>query len=491
MLATIDTIRREATERLDQDKRSQLGQYLTPIVVASFMASLFSKPSKKTIHLLDAGAGVGSLTIAFLEIIKKHLTTVKSVQITGYDLDAMLLKYMDKNVQHYKELFADKGTCLNLDLHNHDFIEDAAFVLQMGNPSFTHAILNPPYKKINSDSTHRKLLRQVGIETVNLYSAFVALSILLLEDKGELVAIIPRSFCNGNYYKSFRKIITDNTAIKHMHLFESRDQAFKEDDVLQENIIIYLKKGVKQGKVVVSRSTDETMSDYSESSFAFTQIVKPNDSEAFIHVPLNGKNRIESSEALQFSLKDLGISVSTGPVVDFRAREYIHSEPVIGSVPLLYPTHFNGKEIDWPKAGKKPNAIDLNDETKKMFFPNGFYTVVKRFSSKEEKHRIVARIINPQKFDTEFLGFENHLNVFHINKNPLPEDFAYGLAAYLNSSFVDTHFRSFNGHTQVNATDLRQMRYPNSEVLIGLGKWAKKINSFDPNIIDKQIEDIL
>ena len=45
---------------------------------------------------------------------------------------------------------------------------------------YTHAILNPPYKKLNSDSVHRALIRKVGIETVNLYTAFVALSALLM-----------------------------------------------------------------------------------------------------------------------------------------------------------------------------------------------------------------------------------------------------------------------------------------------------------------------
>ena len=70
------------------------------------------------------------------------------------------------------------------------------------------------------------------------------------------------------------------------------------------------------------------------------------------------------------------------------------------------------------------------------------------------------------------LGFEKHLNLFHENKRGLPEALARGLAAYLNTSAVDEHFRSFNGHTQVNATDLRQIRYPSLDALTALGKWV-------------------
>lgn len=49
----------------------------------------------------------------------------------------------------------------------------------------THAILNPPYKKINSTSSHRLALRQHGVETGNLYSAFVALALMSMSEGGE------------------------------------------------------------------------------------------------------------------------------------------------------------------------------------------------------------------------------------------------------------------------------------------------------------------
>ena len=67
------------------------------------------------------------------------------------------------------------------------------------------------------------------------------------------------------------------------------------------------------------------------------------------------------------------------------------------------------------------------------------------------------------------MGFENHLNYFHHGGNGLSLKFARGLAAYLNSTVLDVYFRQFNGHTQVNATDLRQLPYPTSQKLEALG----------------------
>src|SRR6266404_3328549 len=62
---------------------------------------------------------------------------------------------------------------------------------------FNAAILNPRYRKTNSDSHKRRLLREAGIETSNLYTGFLALANNLLCEDGKLVAICPRSFCNG------------------------------------------------------------------------------------------------------------------------------------------------------------------------------------------------------------------------------------------------------------------------------------------------------
>jgi len=84
---------------------------------------------------------------------------------------------------------------------------------------------------------------------------------------------------------------------------------------------------------------------------------------------------------------------------------------------------------------KRGNAIKLNSDTKKWLYPNGFYTVARRFSAKEERPRIVAGVVTPATFpEAPMLGFENHLNVFHEAKCGLPENLAHGLAAFLNTT---------------------------------------------------------
>ncbi|MFN7882208.1 MAG: SAM-dependent methyltransferase, partial [bacterium] len=73
------------------------------------------------------------------------------------------------------------------------------------------------------------------------------------------------------------------------------------------------------------------------------------------------------------------------------------------------------------------------------------------------------------------------------NKGGLPELLARGLAIFLNTSAVDESFRRFNGHTQVNATDLKLMKYPSRSALVALGGWAKEQRNITQNMIDDQL----
>jgi hypothetical protein len=125
--------------------------------------------------------------------------------------------------------------------------------------------------------------------------------------------------------------------------------------------------------------------------------------------------------------------------------------------------------------------------TRKWLYPNGFYAVVRRFSSKEERRRIVANVIDPARLPAHMIGIENHLNVFHAKRQPIPDVLAHGLATYLNATAVDTYFRRFNGHTQVNATDLRAMRYPSRDALLSLGRWAKTHSGAQQEEIDRRV----
>lgn len=482
-----DSVRRAVAPTTDRKLKSALGQFMTPSSVARFMGTMFPSSDLDACRLLDAGAGVGALSCAFLDRWKAGDFHFKEVEATAYEIDEKLRAHLVDHLAGYPGVSAN--------VVGGDFIELTAKP-GLASPAYTHAILNPPYKKINSGSAHRLALRTVGIETVNLYSAFVALAVAQMAPGGQVVAIIPRSFCNGPYYKPFRDFILERAAIHHIHLFNSRSTAFKDDEVLQENIIIRLECAGRQGPVTITTSTDDSFSDLESNEHPFSRIVFPDDQERFIHVPTSlEESSIERSSTVRFSPIEVGVKISTGPVVGFRMRSQLRELPEPGTVPLLYPNHFNssGLGITWPgESRKKPSAILRNEETEKWLYPSGFYCLVRRFSSKEEKRRIVARVVTPSDLgDYPMVGLENYFNVFHDSKKGLQKELAYGLAVYLNSTAVDQQFRRFNGHTQVNATDLKLMKYPSREALIELGSWAIQQPEVDQGTIDMKMEEML
>ena len=120
--------------------------------------------------------------------------------------------------------------------------------------------------------------------------------------------------------------------------------------------------------------------------------------------------------------------------------------------------------------------------------PRGCYVVTKRFSSKEEHRRLTAFVLESSFLPHDLYGFENHLNVIHADKRGIPENLAHGVATYLNSTIADQCFRAFSGHTQVNATDLRSMKYPSRATLERLGDWARKQEQLAQDSIDAQLD---
>ncbi len=499
----VELLRIRANGDLDPIRKRSFGQFFTPAPISQYMASLFSN-IEGNVRLLDPGCGVGSLSAAFFdETIRRN--KAQSLYIKAYDIEDIVIPYIKETFNIFKVISQKENLQFSSEFVNDDFIISNAFNLSMdlfsnGVEKFTHAILNPPYKKIHSNSKYKKALKYAGIDSVNLYTGFVALTIMMLENNGEMVAIIPRSFTNGTYYQSFRELLLSTTAIDHIHIFESRDKAFQGDDVLQENVILHCIKGKENKNVAITSSLKADFHSFIEgeefsvstndlkiNEVEIDKIIKPSDKKKLIHIPTT-INDFEISNRLSIfnnSLEELGLSVSTGPVVDFRQKEFLTNNLSEETAPLIYTANLN-KNIEWPITSKKPSSIFINDQTKPYLWKNkGYFVVIKRFSSKEEKKRIVASIYD-STLDSELIGFDNKLNIIHNKKIGIDKETAFGLYIYLNSTLIDRYYRQFGGHTQINAGDLRALKYPTNDQLKKIGGRIE-----DLNLTQQQIDDIL
>jgi adenine-specific DNA-methyltransferase len=481
-LEQVDFLRLDATRKLNGTHQAEMGQFLTAMPTARLMAAMLSERSLPVIHLLDAGAGVGSLSAACIAEICHWNNLPQEISVIAYEIDPDLVCYLESTLNLCNKRCQQVGIKLTWEILQEDFIEAGVAMLQGGIfavplRSFNYAILNPPYRKINSNSRIRKILQTIGIETSNLYTAFLWLVMQMLESGSDLIAITPRSFCNGPYFKKFRQSFLSTMTLRQLHVFECRDRAFQQDAVLQENVIFHaVKENQKADQVIISSSADPEDPTPTFREISYNQLVIPTDPNFFIHIVLDdlGDQVAKQMGTFSTTLEQLGLEVSTGRVVDFRAKSFLRSEPAGDTVPLIYPCHCIDGTVSWPKQhSKKPNALVISDETANLLVPAGFYVLVKRFSAKEERRRVVATLYDPHQVQATDVGFENHLNYYHCNGNGLPVNLAKGLLVFLNSTLVDSYFRQFNGHTQVNATDLRSFNYPSRQQLETLGTKIK------------------
>lgn len=492
LVQRVDLARSEAVASLDPKQRATLGQVMTPPPVATLMAAMFARP-QQDVRLLDPGAGLGALTAATVDALLGRDEPPTSIEVVAYEVESRLLPFLSETLDLCAEACADLGVAFTAIVEESDFLTAVAQDHVRGDaPRFSCAILNPPYRKIRRESDVRQTCRAMGLEVSNLYAAFVGATVLALEDDAELVAITPRSFANGPYFRAFRSFLLSRVALRRLHVFDSRSHAFREDDVLQENVILYAEKSTKAPESVAITSSATPVDAVRSRIVPWGRVVYEHDTEQFIHLIEDDRGDEAAEIMARFDnyLADLGLSVSTGPVVDFRATEFLRNEADETTVPLLYAAHLNGGAVDWPRDRAKWNAFVLNEASRSRTVPDGNFVLVKRFTAKEERRRVVAAVYEAGVLNAERVAFENHLNYFHGGGNGLALDFARGLALYLNSSLVDTYFRQFSGHTQVNATDLRNMPYPCRERLEAAGR-AAGTSALDQAEVDRVVEEYL
>ncbi len=242
-----------------------------------------------------------------------------ALHATVWEIDELLSRDIARTFEHCLSACREVGVAFTGELRQGNFILDASdFVGGLFDPEdrprFHVAIMNPPYRKLRSNSPESASLSAVGIETSNLYSAFVWLAIKLLEQDGELVAITPRSFMNGSYFRPFRQALAHDFAFRRVHVYDARDTAFLGDDVLQENVIFHGIQGraCMPIKITTSRGPDD--SGLVERMIKPADLIHPADKEFVLHVVSDETDARISQQmrALPNTLAELVVSVSTG-----------------------------------------------------------------------------------------------------------------------------------------------------------------------------------
>ncbi len=488
--------------------RKKHGLYLTPVAAADFMAAQIQVVGDG-LRVLDPAAGMGVLCCAAIEALANCAPSPGSIELVAYEVDADLTEPLEA-VLEYLEQWCREEHEIGLDfrIESADFVmahaevlrrEDRLIPYESDDVEFDIAISNPPYFKISKSDPRAVLASTVVHGQPNIYALFMAVSAALVRPGGDFISITPRSFASGLYFRQFRQVFFDLVRPTLVHAFGSRREAFKRDEVLQENVILHgtrLNSAPQDRQAPFVISSSRGVDDLSD-SYCRTTLLQAaldlDDSDRVLRLPVSDEDArvLDLVDSWPNTLASLGVRISTGPVVPFRAKDLVDHEGDVpeSHVPLLWMNHVRPMQVTWPLHRHKAEYIKRQG-AEKLLLPNRNYVLLRRFTAKEEVRRLSAAPYVAQSMPVPLVGLENHLNYIYRQPGSLTGEEAWGLAALYNSRLLDTYFRCLNGHTQVNATELRAMPLPASDFIVELGERVQQlVNPIDH--LDSLIAEIL
>lgn len=527
----------EYLEKMPKAKRKTFGQFFTSKETAVFMAGLFDiDPSSKTLSLLDPGAGSGILSVALLQRLEQH-TAIKEVQLTCYETDSNVIELLEQNLRYAREhvsfklhyriikrnyilsqsdaynastcsLFgqlepmglpllddvaddfveaadarsgvAQDGTVASVDEADADTVAAAVAVAEAEglvewSCSYDVVIGNPPYLKLAKSAPEAMAMADVCYGAPNLYFLFAMMSLFNLKVGGQLVYIIPRSWTSGAYFRKFREKFLSMGVLEHIHLFVSRDKVFEKDSVLQETMIVKVRRGSYEPDSVLLSSTQSNgdFEQLEQFSAPYSTVVSGVDRYVYLVTSHEEVATLNALHQWTDTLPSLGLKMRTGITVDFRNLDILREEDSgvdangVCCVPVFDAQHLKDGRVVFPLGGCLEYILT---ERSGVLQPNHNYLLVKRFTTKEEKRRLqCALYLSKDYAQYPYISTQNKLN-FITGSKPLSEAVVYGLYVLFNSTLYDNYYRILNGSTQVNSTELNSMSVPPLEAIELMGK---------------------
>lgn len=498
------------TRQVTTRHKKENGQFFTPTPISRLMSS-YCDIKKKTIRILDPGCGTAILSCTLVEHIVEKQKSIDLIELVVYETDSNLFSFSVNALDYLKEWLFKQGVTLNYELITEDFVlcnakalNSNRFISLFEEPrkeiaTFDIIISNPPYFKLSKDDKRTIAAHELVSGQPNIYSFFMGIAAKLLSENGELIFITPRSFASGNYFKAFRELFFNTVQIDKIHLFNSRKDTFNRDSVLQETVVI---KAIREEinpnkKVLVSSSNGiKDIFDPTIKKFKSSELIDLNSREKILHLPTSDKEEdvLRLVSTWENVLTDFNIKISTGPVVSFRALNFIQNHYVNGTItlaPLFWLHNVNKMILEWPKQLKeKGQFIKVESCSKSLLIPNKNYIFLRRFSTKDDKSRLIAAPYFCNYAKADFIGVENKVNYIYRKDGHLDRDEIVGLCALLNSKLFDTYFQIFNGNVNVSATELREMRFPPLSNIKEIGNKVILTNDYSMNNVNSIVNEL-
>lgn len=458
---------------LPKKARKSIGQFFTSRETAAFMVSLFRVPSDLSqAMILDAGAGTGILSAALVERLQEYQATINSIHLVCYENDAQIIGLLQENLEF---LTKQSAIPLSYELRNQNYITsqraDYGKMLfsSAKQEKFDFVIGNPPYLKIGKVAPEALSMPDLCYGAPNLYFLFAGMGLFNLKDDAEMVYIMPRSWTSGAYFTKFRKKFLSDGKLTHIHIFDSRNDVFDHEDVLQETMIVRVKKTpiAPESVTITSTHGNHDFHDIHFYQAPYRAVVTGKDDYVLILSNDTDKETVAQLSHFNYTLPDIGLKMRTGLTVDFRCRELLSDNKTDDTVPLFYSQHIKNGKVVFP-VSKQGEYIKTTQNS--LLQKNTNLLFVKRFTSKEEHRRLQPAVYLSSEFkEYSKISTQNKIN-FICGEKDLSTEQVFGLYVLFNSTLYDNYYRILNGSTQVNSTEINRIPIPELSIIEQMGK---------------------
>ena len=269
---------------------------------------------------------------------------------------------------------------------------------------------------------------------------------------------------------------------------------FRQENVLQETIIVKVKKTKKEPAFVTLTSSlgNEDFATLEKLTIPYKTIVSDIDQEHYVYIPTSDEElyAIQKINRYKETFPEIGLRMRTGIVVDFRQESDLRYQEEEHTVPLFYSQHIRNGRVNHKPFGK--NKEWIIDSKPGLIQKNRNYVFCKRFTAKEEHRRLQCGVYLTEDFPQyEFIGTQNKINfVERIDGLDLNKETTFGIYALLNSTLFDVYYRILNGNTQVNSTEINRIPVPPLHQIEKMGQYLIQKNDLSTECCDQILEEV-